>query len=283
MASDDDRLHTAGGPDRVSDRSTVMMGWWWLSAVQWDLLTESLRLEGYPPPIQVRSAGRTTTEAAHLRVEANAELGQRGLVRGGRVEPDLEAALRLLHRPTCWVSSVWMPDKSGEYPVRVVAARNGAVGVCALQHPDQPGATRLEVIPAEGLASAVVGKLPPHPPGRSPAVTVPIPQRAELTGELLVTASPAWTGAERSHAAATAILDQVHARAGQITASTRDPSGRMRRSEILRWCDNPDGRYQLMLRHPPGGPDWLVVSPTDPQRLGEGVQQLLVSLQPMTV
>ncbi|MGH3928951.1 MAG: ESX secretion-associated protein EspG, partial [Pseudonocardiaceae bacterium] len=245
------------------------------------MLTESLCLEGYPAPIQVRSAGRAGVEAAHLRAEANTELSRRGLVRAGRVEPDLEAALRLLHWPACWVASMWLPDEATEQAVRVVAARRGAVGVCALQHPDQPGATLLEIIPAPGLASAVVGKLPPHPPGRSPAVTVPTQQPAEPNRGILVPSSAARTSTERASAAATAILERPHARAGQIVANLRDSSGRVRRSEVLRWCDNPDGRYQVTLSHPPGGPEWLAVHPADPQRLGESVQRLLAFPQPM--
>ena len=253
---------------------------WQLSAVQWEVLTDSLRLEGYPAPIQVRSVGRADVEA--LRAEANTELSRRGLIQAGRVEADLEAALRLLHWPACWVTSIWLPDETTDQAVRVIAARKGAVGVCALQHPDQPGATLLEIIPADGLASAVVGKLPPHPPGRSPAVTIPRQQkRAEPNRSVLVSASPARTNAERASAAAAAILDQAHTREGQIVATVRDPSGRVRCSDVLQWCDNSDGRYQVTVSHPLGGPHWLAVHPADPQRLGEGVQRLLASVQPI--
>lgn len=259
----------------------MMLSRWQLSAVQWEVLTESLHLEGYPTPIQVRSAGRADVEAGHLRAEANTELSRRGLLRAGRVEADLEAALRLLHWPACWVASMWLPEETTDQVVRVIAARKGTVGVCALQHPDQPGATLLEIIPAGGLASAVVGKLPPHPPGRSPVVTVPRPQRAEPSRGILVTSSPARTSIERARAAASVILDQPHAREGQIVATARDASGRVRCSDVLQWCDNPDGRYQVTVSHPPGGSEWLAVHPADPQRLGEGVQRLLASVQPM--
>lgn len=266
-----------------ADEPVVTLTRWQLSAAQWEMLTESLRLERYPAPLQVRSAGRTDVEVAHRRAEVSNQLSQRGLVRAGRVQPDLEAALRLLHRPASWVDSVWLPDETADQPVRMVAARKGAVGVCAVQRPDQPGATLLEIISADGLASAVVGKLPPHPPGRSPAVTVPRRQpRAEPSQGVLVTSSSARTSTERAGAAATAILNQPHAREGQIAANVRDSSGRARRSEVLYWCDNPDGRYQVRLGHPPGGPEWLMVNPADPQRLGEGVQQLLASLRPMS-
>src|SRR5918997_709393 len=126
---------------------------WRLSAAQRDALSEGLDLEGYPPPIRVRSAGRTRLDHARIRADVCVELSQLGLVRAGRLDADLEAAVRLLHWPSTWVDSEWLADAVADQPVRVIAARGGAAGVCALQHPDQPGATLLEVIPTTGLAA----------------------------------------------------------------------------------------------------------------------------------
>jgi hypothetical protein len=204
---------------------------WRLSAAQWDQLTEVLQLEGYPAPIQVRSHGRTGVERGRIRAEVGAELSQLGLLRAGRVDADLEAALRLLHRPASWLDSVWLSNAAADQPVRMLAARGGTVGVCALQHPDRPGETVLDIIPAAGLAAAVVSRLPAHPPGRSPAVTValaPGPGRPAQSGGVLVSASPARTSVERDSAAMSAILDQPHGRAGQISANVRDSAGRVR-------------------------------------------------------
>ncbi|MGH4017600.1 MAG: ESX secretion-associated protein EspG, partial [Pseudonocardiaceae bacterium] len=219
-------------------------------------------------------------ERGRIRAQVAAELSQLGLLHGGRVEPDLEDALGVLHRPACWVDSVWLPDPDARQPVRVVAARSGTAGVCALQHPERPGATLLEVIPANSLAAAVVSKLPAHPSGASPAVTAALGSSAapDRPG-LLVTVPTARTSAERSSAAVAAILDRPHVRAGQIAGNVRDPSGRVRRSQILRWCDNPDGRYHVTVSRSPDGQDWLAVGPADPRRIGEGVQRLLDSLQ----
>jgi EspG family len=247
---------------------------WQLSDAQWAVLTGSLRLADFPSLLQMRAPARGGAEAS-------VELAQRGLLRAGLVEPDLAAALRLLHRPLCWVDSVWLPDAAAERPVRVVAARDATTGVCALRHPDRPGMTLLEVISATGLAAAVVGKLPPHPPGRSPGATMslePDAGRHAAPGDgLLVAAPAARTSRERDSAAIAAVLDKPHARAGQIAANARDPSGRVRRSEVLRWCDNPDGRYQVTISRQP---HCLTVGPCDPQRLGDGVQRLLASVQP---
>lgn len=253
---------------------------WRLSAAQWDLLTEALRLESYPAPIQVRSHGRTDLERERLRTEVSEELRRLGLVRAGRVEADLEAALRLLHRPASWVDSVWLSDVAAQQPVRVLAAQGGTMGVCALQHPDRPGATVLDIIPAAGLAAVVVGRLPPHPPGRSPAVTValaPSPERPARPGGVLISASPARTTVERERAAVSAILDQSHPRAGQIVANVRDSAGRVHRSSVLRWCDNPDGRYQITIT-PRSGNGSLTITPCDLHRLATTLQRLLDSL-----
>jgi hypothetical protein len=106
------------------------------------------------------------------------------------------------------------------------------------------------------------------------------PRNAQPTGALLVAASPARSSADRDLAAAAAILDKPHLRAGQIAANVRDPSGQVRRSDVLRWCDNVDGRYHVTVDRRSGESTSLTVGPSDPQRLGDGVQRLLAALQP---
>ncbi len=252
---------------------------WRLSAAQWDLLTEILQLDGYPAPIQARPYGHTDAERDRTR----AELRRLGVLRAGpakksRVDADLEAALHLLHRPASWLDSVWVSDAGADQPVRVLAAQGGTVGVCALQHPDRPGATDVDFIPVAQLAAAVVSRLPPHPPGRCPTLTIQLAPSSGHTaaqGGVLVSTSPTRTSAERDNAAASAILEQPHACAGQIAANVRDCAGHVHRSQVLRWCDNPDGRYQVSIDH-----SSLTISPGDAPRLRDGVQRLLDALQP---
>jgi hypothetical protein len=137
---------------------------WRLSAAQWAVLTAELQLDGYPVPLRVR-------RFESIGAEVVDELRWLGLLRAGRVDADLEAALRLLNQPASWLDSVWLADAAAEHPVRVIAARGATMGVCALQHPDQPGATVVDIIPAAGLGVAVVGHLPPHQPGHRPTAT----------------------------------------------------------------------------------------------------------------
>lgn len=250
---------------------------WRLSAAQWDLLTEMLELERYPAPIQVRPHGRTSAERGRVRTDVGQQLRRLGLIRAGRVDADLEAAMRLLHRPASWLDSAWLTDPAADQPVRVLAARGGAVGVCALQDPDHEGVTLLDVIPVADLAAAVVSRLPAHPPGRSPAATVMLASPdapARGGGGVLVSAAPVRTSSERERAAASAVLDQPHARAGQIAANVRD-GGRVRRSQVLRWCDNPDGRYQITVTAHGNDTRSLTVAPCDPPRLTAALYHLL--------
>jgi hypothetical protein len=252
---------------------------WRLSAAQWAVLTEALHLDGYPAPIQLRSCGRTDVAEGRIRAEAADELSRLGLLRGGRVDADLEAALHLLHRPVCWLDSVWLPDAVAEQPVRVLAARDGTGGACALQLPEQPGSTILDLIPGADPVAAVIRRLPAHPPGRAAAVTIAVAQGpgrpAQPGGGVLVSASPTRTGAERDGAAASAILDQPHARAGQITANVRGSDNQVRRSQVLRWCDNPDGRYQITVSNRSVGTRSLTITPCDPDRLSAALHHLL--------
>ncbi|HEX4103653.1 MAG TPA: ESX secretion-associated protein EspG [Pseudonocardiaceae bacterium] len=167
----------------------------------------------------------------------------------------------------------------GQLPV-VVRQQSGLRAAA----PGSSGATVLDIIPAAGLAAAVASRLPPHSPGHRSTATIalaPSPGRTvQPAGGVLVSVSPARTSTERDSAAVSAILDQPHARAGQIGANVRDPSGQVHRSQVLRWCDNPDGRYQITVRHRPDASRSLTVSPGDAQRLGDAVQQRLDALQP---
>lgn len=249
---------------------------WRLSAAQWDVLTETLELERYPAPIQVRSHGRTTAERGRVRTDVGQQMRRLGLIRAGRVDADLEAAMRLLHRPASWLDSVWLTDPAADQPVRVLAACGGTVGVCALQDPDHEGATLLDVIPVADMAAAVVSRLPSCPPGRSPAATIALARPeppARGGGGVLVSAAPVRTSSERERAAASAILDQPHARAGQIAANVRD-GGRVRRSPVLRWCDNPDGRYQITVTAHRDDARSLTVAPCEPHHMIEAIQHL---------
>jgi hypothetical protein len=234
---------------------------WRLSAAQWDLLTETLQLERYPAPIQVRSHGRTALERSHVWAEVAEQLRRLGMIgRGGWTPISRRRCGCCTGRRVGWTRS-GSPTRRLISPSGCSRLCGGTVAVCAVQEPDQAGATTLDVIPVAGMAAAVVSRLPSHPPGRDHCAG-PRPRLgpAGRGGGVLVSAFPVHT--ERQRAAVSAILDQPHARAGQIAANVRD-RGRVRRSPVLRWCDNPDGRYQITVTTYRDDTRSLTVAPCD--------------------
>ena len=249
---------------------------WRITGAHWAMLSAELGLASYPAPIRITT--RIRGEAALARVRG--ELEDTGLMRSGRVDADLEAVLRQLHRPDVWLDSMWLPDPAQDEPARLVAARNGgATGVCATQYPGQAGATTLEIIPIGALVSKVIGALPAQRAGRMPAGIVPpdtSPLRDDTSDGVLVTGNPVGRRPVNGRVAASAILDAPHPRAGQIAVNMRGYNGAVRRSTLLRWYDNEgDGRYQAALSPRSGA---LEVGPTDAQRLGTTAQHMLATL-----
>ena len=252
---------------------------WLFTARQWSLAARLLNLEGYPSPIQV-NLGLGGDDAARR------ELVGRGALRNGRLDPDLEAVLRVLTRPERSIDALWLPELGATLPVRVLAAQTGRLRALAVQTPDEPGATRMEEIPTNSLAAAVIAQLPPGPPGRREAVTVsahepPREHDPEKRNSVLVSHSPTLSQAERDYRAAVELVEAPHPRTGQIGVNVRGRDGRERRSEVLRWFDNEgDGRYLMNPRYHQGGRQWLV-APADARALGEHATALLSGVSPV--
>jgi hypothetical protein len=267
---------------------------WRLSAVQVDQLWEFLGLGDYPFPIEVRSYGESDVERRVLRHRIRDELQQAGLLRGDRLDADLEVALRLLARPECSIDSVWLPDEHANSPVRVLAARSGRAALLAAQLPGESehagGEMLFREIHPSGLVAAVVGELPPAPAGRRPAVTAPasvfgghrgpVPGHDGDSGSVLISNTPRASRSERDLRVFRDVLDAPHPRAGQIAANYRDAAGRRRRSPVLRWFDNADdGRY-LLTTETRGGDARITLRPADGNQLGTQVQAALNSVLP---
>ncbi|MGH3977518.1 MAG: ESX secretion-associated protein EspG [Pseudonocardiaceae bacterium] len=259
----------------MSVRATAMQ--WGLADAQWALLAADLGHECYPPPIRV---GALRGQRAFA--QARDELAAAGLLRAGRIDADLEEVLRLLHRPTLWFDSLWLPEAGRDAVARLIVAANDRVGVSATQHPALPGMTALEVIDSAGLAAAVVSSLPAERPGRRPAVTVPLDAAGarddeEEHGEVLIAGIDSGRSLARDRAAVMTILHAPHPRAGQIAANARDPAGAVHRSSPVRWYDvEADGRYQVATSQ---RGDRLQISPADPRRLGHAIQQLFATVR----
>lgn len=259
---------------------------WRLSLRQWDFLVEALRLDGLPFPLTVISHGRSDEERARLRADVRVELRRAGLIRGPRLDADLEAVLRLLWRPQRWIDSVWLDGPDAESPVRVLAALAGRQGVLAVQRTDRDPGVQLTAIGAGDAAGAVIGALPGAPPGGTSAFTVPSAERAvaqraaaEPAGIRVRAHRPANPDQQARRDFAR-ITGGEHPRMGQLAINERGPDRVERRSTVLRWCDvEGDGRYSVLAVPGHGGQD-IRVAPADPAGL---VAQLarLVALAPV--
>lgn len=250
---------------------------WLFGAPVWWLVSRILETEQFPPPIEIRAFTGNDTRA-RLGLE------RLGVLRSGRVDADVEAALRLLARPQHWVGAIWLPDPGAELPARALAAGANGSGVLAVQGPAEPGATRVHTLGGRSLTAAVLDVLPPSPHGAQSAVTVPIGQsRREPEDDyrersVFVSDRGGPSKSQRDHRAATELLGAAHSRSGQIVASARSTGG-VRRSAVLRWFDNNgDGRYLVTEGQRNGRQHSLAIAPADAQDLGQHIDALLKSV-----
>jgi len=208
-----------------------------LSAVEFDVAWESLRLGPTPVVLNLPSPGRTHTDRRRIVAAAWAQLDDRGLAGPASELADL---LRRLAIPTARIEL----RKFGPAPIRAVAAGRRDEEVLARRR----GET-VVVEPCVSLPTAIVGVLPSAPPG--PGVGANLP-----------------TGSPRH---ATPFLRDVTAHA-QLGVVVPDRWGVARRSsDRLDVLDTPRGRY-LVVR---GKDGWTTIAPTDARHLRHRVSALL--------
>ncbi|MBW4716175.1 ESX secretion-associated protein EspG [Saccharothrix obliqua] len=244
-----------------------------ISALEFDVLWEHLRLETMPLVLKVPSPGRTHEERAELERRVWAGLDRRGLGRPVSLDPLLEDLLHLLDRPQQEVDGrLWLGRS-----VRVLAAAKGQSAVLAVLDGD-----RLTLRPAssEGLPREALSVLPPAPAGPGHSVTLP---SADLDAAAAAAGTPdkleaalraRGTRAEDARTLAEMFQDAGHR--GQFGAAVRDKWGkRVRPEHVVAFFDNPHGRYVQLRRAAPGQEPWSTVSPADPRRLAQHLTDLL--------
>ena len=244
-----------------------------LSALEFDVLWEHLRLEMMPLVIKVPSPGRTHTERRQLQQRVWADLEARGLGGPNSLDPRLTDLLRLLHRPEFEVDArIW----SGR-SVRVLAAASGRSGVLAVLTED--GLT-LRPASSEGLPREAVSVLRPLAAGPGHSVTLPsrdLDAAAEgaATPELLEQHLRA-RGLREPDAHALAEMIRDAGDRGQFGAAARDRWGkRVRPDRVVAFFDTPRGRYVQMRRASAGSEPWSTIGPADQRRLVQHVTDLL--------
>jgi hypothetical protein len=248
-----------------------------LTALEFDVLWEGLRLGTMPLVLKVPSPGKTYEERAELERRAWEDLERRGLGRPVALDPRLEHLLGLLARPTQEVDArLWLGRS-----LRVLTAAVGDAAVLAVLDGDH---ITLREASAAGLPREAVGMLPAQPAGPGHSVTVPsadLEAAAADAGESsrVLEAALSSRGMRRDDARMLAgIVEGAHNR-GQFGAAARDRWGRRQRPErVVSFFDNPRGRYVQLRRATAGGAPWSTVAPADSRRLVHHVDELLAEV-----
>jgi EspG family len=244
-----------------------------ISALEFDVLWEHLRLEIMPLVLKVPSPGKTHAERAELERTAWSGLERRGLGRPVSLDPVLEDLLHLLNRPQTEVDGrLWLGRS-----VRVLAAANGQAGVLAVLDGDQ---LTLRDASGEGLPREALSVLPPAPAGPGHSITLP---SADLDAAAAASRTPeeleqvlSARGIRRDDAHTLAEMMRDATSRGQFGAAARDKWGKRRRPEhVVAFYDTPEGRYVQMRRATPGQQPWSTVSPVDHRRLEHHLTELL--------
>lgn len=215
------------------------------------VLAAALTVADWPLPLQVRQAAPTEDAQRAAEQRAGRALTDGGLLRGGRVEPDLEDALLTLVRPRAWLEVVGTTGAGPADLVRVVAAHRGGAAVLAHQRPGPTETRGGDVVVASttwgavpgDLATLLLAALPAVGPGHEAPVSL---RRHELRPEAGVTRSPTRGRVDRDRARLARLVAEAPVAAGQVGHGVRSPSGEVGHRVTLRWFDVAgDGRYLL--------------------------------------
>jgi EspG family len=239
-----------------------------LSAVEFDVVWETLGLGPVPVVLNVPSPGRTHTERRRIVAEVRARLQDRGLTGPTGPEPGLGDLLRLLATPTARIElRAWGPAL-----IRATAAGHPEEGVLARCSGDS-----IVLEPCVSVASAIVSVLPPAPAGPGRAANVPTatlraaierPSGAGLRADLLRCGVPVTDAGPAAR-----MLHGIGGRA-QFGVVAADRWGVLRRSPAtLGVLDGVHGRYVVIRTRNDG--DWTTVAPVDDRRLRHRVTELL--------
>ncbi|QFZ23267.1 ESX secretion-associated protein EspG [Saccharothrix syringae] len=243
-----------------------------ISALEFDVLWEHLRLETMPLVLKVPSPGKTHGERAELERRAWSDLERRGLGRPVSLDPMLEDLLHLLNRPQHEVDGrLWLGRS-----VRVLAAAKGQSAVLAVLDNDQ---LTLRPASSEGLPREALTALPPLNAGPGHSITLP---SADLDAAAAASPTPddlpnalISRGVRPADATALAEMFRDADHRGQFGAAHRDKWGkRVRTDNVVAFFDTSAGRYLQLRRATPGQPPWSTISPTDHRRLLHHLESL---------
>ncbi|RRO12776.1 ESX secretion-associated protein EspG [Saccharopolyspora rhizosphaerae] len=250
-----------------------------LSALEFDVLVEHLRIDHVPLVLKVPSPGRTHSERAELVASAWRRLSRRGLVSGGELDEGLDRALHLITDPAREVDGRCWAQRS----VRVLAAaeKGGEHAVLAVKDED---VLTFSPASASGLPRAAVSPLPDVPAGPGRSVSVPsdaLDAAAEEVGEAVerLPAALQRRGVRSDDAEALAEMVAGAATRGQFGVAARDRHGRRTRAErVIGFFDTALGRYVQSRTTSASGQAWSTIAPVNDRRLIGRLDELLAEV-----
>lgn len=244
-----------------------------LSALEFDVLWEHLRLPPMPVVFAVPSPGSTEGERARLVRQAWDGIEARGLGRPVGLHPQLAGYLQLISRPEVEVDArLWVGGET-----RVLAA--AAAGQAVLVTLTGQRLTFRQASP-EGLPHAVLGELPEQPAGPGLSVTLPsadFEAAAQLAGESRERFALELSERGVRQGDVDTLVEMISdvTGQGQFGAAARDRFGRRHRADrAVSFFDTGAGRYMHVKRAEPGMPPWTTISPVDHRRLLQHIGQL---------
>ncbi|HEX4722656.1 MAG TPA: ESX secretion-associated protein EspG [Pseudonocardiaceae bacterium] len=247
-----------------------------ISAVEFDVLWEHLRLTEMPLVLRVPSPGRTHAERRELIASAWQSLSRRGLCHRLSVDDRLANLLRLLESPDQEIDGRFGATKGVR--LLVAAAADEAVFALLTKH----GLT-LSEIPVTGLAREALAALPHVPAGPGESITV---RAADL--DAAATRAPDADAFEvalhqrglspRDATTLRRMLGNVR-RQGQFGASARTRNGHRRRApHVIGFFDTEAGRYLQLRQTTADGVEWSTISPADTRLLTTQLADLLANI-----
>lgn len=255
----------------IGDRETTPIT---LTALEFDVLWEHLRLGNLPLVVKVPSPGKTHEERADIEARVWAGLEARGLGRPVEVNPDIEELLGVLAKPAREVDARAYVGRN----VRVLAAAAGETAAVAEL---SDGSVTLRRASATGLPAAALSVLPALAAGPGRSVTLRTADFEEAAGGAGGTregfaGALAATGLRGDDAEALAEMIKDVAHMGNFGAAVRDRLGRRRRADrVVSFFDTEDGRYVQIRRPSDDGTLWTTISPADLRKLTHHVTELL--------
>ncbi|RSM83357.1 ESX secretion-associated protein EspG [Amycolatopsis sp. WAC 01375] len=245
-----------------------------LSLAAVDILLEYGRLGTAPAPFEVPHMGTTTDQRAMVREAVFRDLEGRGLMRGGRLDADVELALATFVNPQLAVWTVAQMDNDKQLFAR--ATTNGQFAVVVRQ--DENLLVFEETRPTAIVAS-IVDLLPLTPAGPGQSVTIAKPARAPKRARNDDAYDPfAQVSGPRSHGSnpqqrhVERIFEKPMKRVGQFSVYIR--GGQV--FPPLAWFDTEAGRFMMTSRQAADGQSWLTYAPADNARIA---QQLYAQLE----